>query len=67
MPHDIMGNRNENLAARRERGVQRIVSSSVATFILTAHLGNVATVLSAQPGAARPLSNDPALRPAEAN
>src|SRR5258708_20196422 len=37
----------------------------LACFILSAHLGNVASVLSAEPGAARPASDEPASWPAD--
>src|SRR5207302_6280777 len=45
---------------RNHRGRERkILSCCLATFILAAHFGTVASVLSAQPGAARPASDDP--------
>ena len=45
--------------------MRRKYAARFGTFILTAHLGNVASVLAAEPGAARPAPDDPALREAD--
>ena len=45
--------------------MQRKYAARLATFILAARFGNAPSVLAAEPGAARPASDDPALRPAD--